>query len=353
MKHIIEIFQTISGRHCITTSLRHIFLYHGHEISEEMLFGLGSGLSFFYGEFKLAPYPFIGMRVKIGEFEENLAKCLNIKIQTHQTASARKAYRALGELIGQDIPVMIYVDMAFLKYFNLPDTAHFGGHSIVVFGIDEEEGIAYVSDRDGKNHKVTLNEDEIPADFHIVSLKELEDARGSTYKPFPPKNAWLTFDFTPIRLIDRHVITSAIRETAEKMLYPPIKNVGLKGIRFCSEKVLGWKDFDDEKLKWSAFNGFILINQIGGTGGGGFRKMYGNFLRESGKLLNSEELMGIGDEYFAVGEEWDRVADKFHHIFKTVERETLKPISASIRSLSDQEVDLMNRLKDFSEQNLS
>ncbi len=349
MRHIIENFKPLSGHHCITTAMRHIFVYHGHDVSEEMLLGLGSGLSFFYGEYKVMPFPFIGMRARIGEFEESLAKCLNIDIHIHETISGRKAYNALRESISQDIPVMIYVDMAYLKYLNMPEDAHFGGHSIVVFGINEEEGIAYVSDRDSNCHKITISDDEVPTDSHTVSLKELEEARGSKHKPFPPKNKWLTFDFTHIRPLDRSVITRAIRDTAEKMLNPPIKNLGVKGIRTCSEKVLGWKDFDNEKLKWSAFNGFIFINQIGGTGGGGFRKMYGNFLRESGQLISSKELTGMGDEYFAIGEEWDRVADKFHHIYKTLDRKTLKPISESIYPLYEKEKDLISRLKEFSE----
>ena len=288
MKHLVKNFNAFAGHHCITTSLRHIFMYHGHEISEEMLFGLGAGLNCFYAEFKVSPYPLIGMRAKIGEFEDSIAKHLNIGIQIHETSSVKKAYTSLKELISQDIPAMIYVDMAFLKYLNLPEEAHFGGHSIVVFGIDEEKGLAYVSDRDDKNFKITGNKNEVPADFHTVALQELEQARGSKYKPFPPKNKWLTFDFTNIKSIDRSVLLPAIHANAEKMLNPPIKNLGVKGIRFCSERVgKGWKDFDDNKLKWSAFNGYIFINQIGGTGGGGFRKMYGTFLRESGELNNS------------------------------------------------------------------
>jgi hypothetical protein len=350
MKHIIENFKAFSGHHCITTAMRHIFVHHGYDISEEMLLGLGSGLSFFYGEYKVMPFPFIGMRERIGYFEESLARCLNIDIQIYQTNSVKKAYNTLKELISQDIPVMIYVDMAYLKYLNLSEDAHFGGHAIVVFGIDEEEGITYVSDRDDTRQKITLNDNEVPIDFHVVSLEELEKARGSKYKPFPPKNKWLTFDFTHIKTIDKSVITSAIRETTEKMINPPIKNLGIKGIRTCAQKVLGWKNFDDEKLKWSAFNGFIFINQIGGTGGGGFRKMYGNFLREGGTLINSEELTRLGDEYFAIGKEWDNIADNFHYIYKTLNRETLKPISESIRNLGEKETDLMNRLKEFSEQ---
>ena len=54
--------------------------------------------------------------------------------------------------------------------------------------------------------------------------------------------------------------------------------------------------------------------------------------------------------YFSVGEEWDQVADQFYHIFETLDRGLLKPISEQIRNLGEKETDLMNRLKDFSEQ---
>lgn len=347
MKHIIERFQPLFGKHCITTSLRQIFRYHGHEFSEEMLFGLGSGLNFFYGENKAAPFPFVGMRAKVVEFEERLAAALNINIQIHTTSSPSKAYTALKKLIAQEMPVMIYVDMAFLKYLNLPDTAHFGGHSIVVFGIDEEARLAYVSDRDGKDFPVTLNPDDIPADFHLVPLKELETARNSTFKPFPPENKWVTFDLTQITPLDRNAILRAIRDNAKQMLHPPIKNLGVKGIRLFSEKLAGWKAFSDNKLKWSAFNVYIYSSKVGGTGGGGFRKMYGNFLRESGKVIHADELTHMGDEYVAIGETWDDVGAQFRNIYKNIDRNALNPIAETVRQLAERETDVMNRLNDF------
>ena len=350
MKHIVKDFMSLSGGHCITTSLKQVFAYYGHNLSEDMLFGLGAGLNCFYAEFKTSPYPLLGMRAKIGEFEQNLARHLNIEIQMHETSSAKKAYSALQELISQNMPVMVYVDMAFLKYLNLPEEAHFGGHSIVVFGIDEDEGVAYISDRDDNHFKITMNPDEVPADFHNVPLKELEQARGSKYKPYPSKNKWVTFDFTTIKPLDRSVILPAIRVNADTMLNPPIKNLGVKGIRFFSERVeKGWQDFDDDKLKWSAFNSYIFINQIGGTGGGGFRKMYGNFLRESGKILTDETLSQIGDKYVAISKEWDQVADQFFHLSDTLDRTALKSIAERIRSFAEKETDLMNQLKKLSE----
>jgi hypothetical protein len=229
MKYIIEKFEHLGGHHCITTSMKQIFKYNGIEISEEMLFGLGSGLGCFYSEFN--GNPTFGARCKIGDFEENIASRLNISINLNKTVSEKKAYQSLLDLIRCGIPVMVYVDMPYLKYLNMPENAHFGGHSIVVFGIDEDENTAYISDRDSEGHKVTVSDKEEPRDFHIVSLDELRLARGSKHRPYPPENKWVTFDFSGLKAIDRAAVMTAIHTNTETMLNAPIKSVGIKGIK--------------------------------------------------------------------------------------------------------------------------
>lgn len=347
MKHIIQKFEALGGKHCITTSMRQIFKYNGYDISEEMLFGLGSGLGLFYGEF--GGKPTFGARIRIGEFEDNIAKRLGIKMKINRTSSSKKAYKELTGLIKSDIPVMVYVDMAYLRYLNLPENAHFGGHSIVVFGIDEEKGIAFVSDRDGVGHKMTMNHDEVPEDYHVISLEDLELARGSKFKPYPPENKWVEFGFDGMRAVDGGMIKEAIRVNSETMLKAPIKSVGLKGIHTFSEKVTGWKSFDDEKLKWSAFDLFIMTSHVGGTGGGAFRKMYGNFLREGGRILDSQKLIKIGDEYYETGEQWDTAGDSFLKLHKTLDRGIIDEISGMLKQIHCKEENLMKQLKEFSE----
>lgn len=343
MKHIIENFKPLGGKHCITASIRQIFNYNGYKISEEMLFGLGSGLGCFYGEF--GGNPTFGGRCRIGEFEDNIASRLNIGISINKTASEKKAYQALADMIESDSPAMIYVDMPYLRYLNLPENAHFGGHSIVVFGIDEEENNVYVSDRDAKGYKITMNDHEIPEDYHILSLKDLASARGSKYRPYPPENKWVTFDFANAKEVNRGSIMAAIGINSENMLSAPVKTVGLKGIRNFSERVVAWKDFDDEKLKWAAFNIFIMISHVGGTGGGAFRKIYGNFLRESSILAGDEDLCRMGDEYYSVGEEWDNVGSLLYGVYETVDRTILDTVSQNLQSIYVKESNLMDRLK--------
>ena len=71
MQHLIKDFHPSGGKHCVSNALKQVFHYYGHELSEEMIFGLASGLNFFYFEFKTLPYPLIGGRTKIGNFEES------------------------------------------------------------------------------------------------------------------------------------------------------------------------------------------------------------------------------------------------------------------------------------------
>lgn len=344
MKMVIEIFKPEGGLHCISNSMKQIFHFNGISISEEMIFGLASALNFFYFEFKFSPVPLIGGRNKIGEFEENLARSLNIKIEMPETASSKKAYSELKNEIENGNPVMIYTDMAYLSYLNLPGEYHFGGHSIVVFGIDEEENIALVSDRDDEGFKVTLNENEQPAAYHIITLDELAKARGSKEKPYPPKNRRLIFDFSGIKLPCKESIFSAIKMNVETLLNPPIKNLGISGIKLFENKIDEWQQWDTEKLKLSALSCFIMINQVGGNGGGCFRRIYGNFLIESGKLLQDEFLISAGNEYVKISNEWDNIGNLLYEISQTGENFHLADIKNILFLIHIQEEELMRRL---------
>jgi hypothetical protein len=201
MKHIVRDFRMLTGKHCNSTSVRHLFVYGGFDLSEEMLFGLGSCMTFAYMDWKSMPVPFTGGRIRIGQFEENLAARLGIAVVASETTSAKKAFSSLRSSITNDEPVMIYVDMAFLEYTNFPPGAHFGGHSVVAFGFDDEAGAVYVSDRDGDGRPTGSDPRERPADYHLVPFASLEAARGSKFNPFPPGNRSVRFDFGGMKRI--------------------------------------------------------------------------------------------------------------------------------------------------------
>lgn len=291
-------FESLETHHCITGSLRHIYVYNHHPLSEEMLLGIGGGVGFLYWHSK-GQIPFIGGRHKGNPkhaFEVCVGARTGVQVGDFSTTSGRKARANLLEMLQNNQPAAMYVDMGFLPYFDFGGYEyHFGGHMIVVCGYDEESEMVLVADRD-----------EI---LHPVSLADLEKARGSTYKPFPPKHRWFTFDFAAKREPTGAEIQEAIREQVGAAIHPPISNIGVKGICKAAKQIVHWPEaLDEEMLGLTLFNTHIFIDAEGGTGGGIFRYMFGRFLQEVGPMLGLPVLDEIADEFKAIGDRWQEVA---------------------------------------------
>jgi hypothetical protein len=267
-----------------------------------MLLGLGSGVSFAYFHFK-GTDPFYGGR---GNFErpgvEGLEKTVGrrtgVVVESQHTSSRRKAESALLEMLSANQPVMVYLDMGFLPYLDLPEDYHFGAHCIAVVGYDEDSSAVLVGDRDDVFHKITLD--------------TLEDARGSKFKPFPPMHKWYTFDFSDAHAPTEAGIWDSIREVTTGMLEPPISNFGVRGIEKAAKQTLKWPEIlDEDALRRTCFNVSIFIDPTGGTGGGIFRYMYGRFLTEAAEITGEHPLDEIGDQFRHVGDMWEGVASSF------------------------------------------
>jgi hypothetical protein len=295
-------FAAFPTDHCVTGSLRHIYEYHGCPISEDLLLGLGRGLGFVYfhiGEMD----PFYGGRANVarpGEegLEVTAGRRTGVAVEAHTTGSSRKAQEALRGALEASEPVMVYLDMGFLPYFDLPEGYHFGAHVVVVAGYDAGAGRVLLADRDPELH---------PVDWEV-----LEQARGSAFKPFPPLHKWFTFDFAAFRPPAPDEVREAIVEVCRGMLEPPIANLGVKGIRKARAETLKWpKVLDPEALRRTCCNVAMFIDARGGTGGGIFRNMYGRFLDEAAGLMGEPRLAPMGAELQEIGRRWETVAAAF------------------------------------------
>ena len=293
MRKMVKGFVHRQGVHCDSSALRDIFEHHGFKFSEPMIFGLGSGLGFVYWKSRQMPFPFVGGRVR--NLAENLCSNLGVTMKINKTTSKRRAYETLKELISRDIPVMIHVDMPYLKYLDLPEEAHFGAHSVVVAGIDEEEEVAYIADTNFK-------------ELQTATLEELEKARSSKAKPFPPKNKWFTFKFPSELPPIEDAIKRAVELTLNNMLNPPIKNLGIKGICHFASEILRWpREYPLKRYAFGCEMTYIYLEEAG-TGGGCFRYLYSRFLEEAGKVLENKHLVALSKEYYKVSEKWTKVA---------------------------------------------
>ena len=219
-------------------------------------------------------------------------------MEKHHTSSTRKAEKTLLELLEAGQPVMMNVDMGFLPYFDLPEDFHFGGHAIVVCGYDPGTKEVLIADRDKS--------------LHPVPWETLAKARSSTFKPFPPKNTWFSFDFSQKRQPNTEEIWAAIGEVCDNMLHGPISNIGVQGIRKAAKQVLQWsKSMSLDEIRWSCFNTYIFIDAAGGTGGGIFRTMYARFLEKAAEMTKNARLAQVGKELKTIGDQWQEVAEIF------------------------------------------
>lgn len=295
-------FETYSTHHCVTGSLKHIYDFHGYPISEDLLLGLGEGIGFVYFHIKGVD-PFYGGRGNVARpgtegLEKTIGRRTGVVVESHTTSSTRKAQQSLRELLDVAEPVLVYLDMGFLPYFDLPDDYHFGGHVVVVAGHDPDEGLVLIADRDEQ--------------LHPVEWEALEEARGSKHKPFPPQHMWYTFDFEAAHPPTSGEVCEAIGGACEAMLRPPISNLGVKGIRKAITETRKWPQvLNQEALRRTCFNVAMFIDHRGGTGGGIFRYMYARFLEEAATITAEPRLADLSAKLTTIGDRWEDVATVF------------------------------------------
>jgi len=329
-------FRVFKTDHCVTGSMRHVYEFHGYPISEDLLLGLGAGVGFIYWHMKGMP-PFLGGRANTGRpgeegLEKTAGRRTGVVVECLQTAAAAKADQTLRQVLAHG-PAMIRVDMGFLPYLGLPEGYHFGGHIIVVVGFDGDGQNVLVADRDGT--------------LHTVSFENLTSARASKFKPFPPRNALFTFDFSAKRQTTANEIRQAMGEVVRGMLHAPISNLGVRGIRKAATCMEKWPtSMCDDEVRNACFNAFIFIDSTGGTGGGIFRYMYGRFLKQAADIIKEPKLVTVGDEMRKIGDQWQEVA----HLLKDLAAPTgsadgLSKVRDRLNSIADREEDAWKRLQ--------
>jgi hypothetical protein len=317
-EHSIKPFDNcpaLDGYHCQTNSLAKIYYFYDARLSEEMLFGLGSGIGYLYWQPK-GGSPFIGGRGNTKSFFTDIGKRTGVSIVQNTTSSPKKAENLLLSKLKECKPVMVFGDMGFLPWFKFPEEYHFGGHTFVICGYDGNAS-ALASDID---HKIAGLKKGF---YHTISLADLSKARSSTYKPFPPKNEWLEFNFSGYQPPAKEDILGSIRKNAESMLYPPISNLGVRGIRRTSREIVKWPVLFDEKSIASHFFGIYISVEIGGTGGGCFRHIYSRFLQEAASVTSNRTLKKAASAFVESGTLFTEAA----LLFKNAGHNGVKPES--------------------------
>jgi hypothetical protein len=273
-------------------------------------------MGFIYWKMKLGSSVsvFMGGRGNNKDFFADVGSRTGVRIQARSTSSTKKAEAALLANLGRREPAMVFGDMGFLPWFRFPQEYHFGGHTFVVCGYDGDDTVL-ASDMDPEAAGLKKGF------YSPIALGQLRKARGSAFKPFPPKNTYLEFDFSMYHEPEARDICGAIRQTIQSQLDPPIKNMGVKGMRHAARELPKWPEmFGEHDLRMNLFN-IYLFTEIGGTGGGCFRYMYSRFLREAAKITGNDGLLGPADALQRAGEMFSEIGRLFRDAVKAKDLE--------------------------------
>jgi Domain of unknown function (DUF4872)/Butirosin biosynthesis protein H, N-terminal len=294
-------FEHRQSAHCENGVTAGLFSFNGIEMTEPLVFGLGSGLFFAHMPFmKLGGIPVTGFRPLPGVIFTRAAKRLGIKMKVKTYRDEAKAMSDLETNIANGIPTGCVVGVFHLTYFPAPYRFHFNAHNLVVFGKEEDRYL--ISDPVMENiNSLSYNE-----------LKRVRFAKGTA----PPKGKMYWPVTVPEKINLEKAIIKGIRKTCYDMTEIPMPFFGAKGIKYLAKQVRKWP----EKLGTKKANLFlgqvVRMQEEIGTGGAGFRFLYAAFLQQCGNIFKDERFKTFSTRMTDIGDLWREFAVEASRVVK-------------------------------------
>jgi len=290
---IIKDFPAVSGDHCSSTAISNITNYYNINYSEPFVFGVGSGLNFIYLNTESDYFSrFIFARNPV--FENDFFKTLDMKFRWY--ASDKSDWNSMRYYIDNDIPLMLMTDIRYLDFYNL-DQDTVASHMLILFGYNESDNIAYVSDSI-KDGVVETSLDKL-----------INEAMGSEKIPFFRRNMWKPLKSFTIKKKKIELVLESMRRNAYSMLEPNTGYLGISAIKRLENDILYWSDLPE----WQRLCNFAYMSlEIIGTGGAGFRKLYVEFLKEVSKDIPFIRELHITEKMEDIAKLYSRLSKQFY-----------------------------------------
>lgn len=347
MKHVIPGFIPLGSRTSFSGAIRQVLAYHNIYLSEEMIFGLSSGLSFFYSELKSSPYPVVSGKRLPRAMAVDFSANTGITLLPNTYSSPSRAADALKKTLLNNNPAIVFVDRTLLGYHGIPGQLHFGDYAVVPFGIDEEQGVVFLSDRDEDGGEpVSLKPEIAPVNRHIIDEEEFRRSRATRYLPFPVMHLMFTVNYHSFSPITPLAIFDSVQKVCDGMLKPEAPTHGISGLEGYAARILRWVDYPPEQLRYSALNAYLAIHKSGGTGGGAFRIIYAGYLREAAIITGQCAFANAAEQLEHIAELWDDVAIDLQVIGQSGQRSRIAATSHKVSDIAQQEYRLFSDLRD-------
>lgn len=281
-------FKHCQYAHCESGVLSSLISHSGLNMSEPMVFGLTSTLSFVYLPIvKLNNLPLISYRDIPKNIIKNLPRLLKVDMVKKSFKSKKEATAALDRYLNEGKLIGLQTSVFFLPYFPNDMRFHFNAHNLIV--CKKEENRYLISDPVFED-KRWCDED---------SLVKARFAKGV----FAPNGFLYFLEDTPKELDLSPIIKKALHKNAKKML-TPFPYAGINGMTRLAKKIESFNKKSDKRYLINYLTHIVRMQEEIGTGGGGFRYLYSAFLQEAkdykldnNKLeLSSNLLINSGDK---------------------------------------------------------
>jgi hypothetical protein len=273
---LIDGYRNVPGEHCGSTAMRNLIRHYcGLELSEPMVFGLGSGIDFVLLEIeRFAPGVF--MFGRSATMETDVADALALSYAEQIEPDDARAWTLVRDEVAAGRPTMLSGDALYLDYRDF--RVHFPSHRFVLVGFDESARVAMVADR-------------IDPEPQRCSYDALAASRNPT-DFVSTTNLWGKFHDGTVGRGLPEAIRIAIRKAAARMLGEGVSAAqftragataqgGISGLRQLAERLpdylRGPGARDLARYAGACIESF-------GTGGGNFRLMYATFLEEAARV---------------------------------------------------------------------
>lgn len=286
--------------HCENGVASGLLRHNGLDISEPMVFGIGSGLFFVYIPFiKVNHAPAISYRPLPGLIFNKLAKRLNLKIRRIKFTDQQKAMAALDSNLEKNIPTGLQVGVYNLTYFPDEYRFHFNAHNLVVYG------------KTDSHYLISDPVMETTTELTFDELEKVRFAKGA----FAPRGQMYFPIQIPADADLQQAILKGIKNTCRNML-APVPLVGVKGMRFVARQIRKWPAKHGTRKANHYLAQIVRMQEEIGTGGGGFRFIYAAFLQEAAAILKNDKLRELSHEMTSIGDKWRDFAIEASRIYK-------------------------------------
>jgi len=317
--------------HCENGVVSNLMKFNGFEVSEPMVFGIGSGLLFCYLPFiKVNHAPAFTYRSMPGFIFNRFAKRVGVKIKREKFSNPKQAKARLDENLEKNNPVGLQVGVYNLTYFPDEYRFHFNAHNLVVYG------------KENDNYLIS---DPVMETVTTLTEGELEKVRFAKGALAPKGHMYYPIDF-PKELQLEKAIVKGIKNTCKDML-APVPIVGVKGIKTVAKQIRKWPKKKGVKVANHYLGQIVRMQEEIGTGGGGFRYIFAAFLQEASVVLKNEKLASMSKEMTEIGDLWRDFALDASRIYKnrSSKSDGYNNIATQLEVIADKEEVFFKTLK--------